>query len=74
MDALDLIRARVEWCEANDVEILCCPEAILGGLADDSDRPERFAISVADGQLETALAPLASDRVTTIVGFCAYGR
>ena len=34
MGALDLIRARVRACEAEEVEILCCPEAILGGLAD----------------------------------------
>ena len=35
MEALALIRKRVEWCEAEGVSILCCPEAILGGLADD---------------------------------------
>ena len=29
MDVLGLIRARVEWCEAEGVTILCCPEAIL---------------------------------------------
>jgi hypothetical protein len=33
-EALSLIRERVEWCESVGVEILCCPEAILGGLAD----------------------------------------
>ncbi len=34
MEALPLIRARVAECERRGVEILCCPEAILGGLAD----------------------------------------
>lgn len=68
MDALDLIRRRVEWCEAKGIAILCCPEAILGGLAD-SGHPTHFAIAADAGRLDTVLAPLASDTVTTIVGF-----
>jgi hypothetical protein len=35
MDALELIRDRIKWCETEGVDILCCPEAVLGGLADD---------------------------------------
>jgi hypothetical protein len=31
--------------------------------------PDTFAIDVEGGQLDAVLAPLASDRVTTIVGF-----
>ena len=69
MDALGLIRARVEWCEAEGVSILCCPEAILGGLADYAERPTEFAIAADAGRLDSVLAPLASDTVTTIVGF-----
>jgi predicted amidohydrolase len=69
MDALGLIRKRVEWCEAEGVTILCCPEAILGGLADYAENPIKFAIAADAGQLEFALAPLKSDTVTTIVGF-----
>ena len=34
MAALGLIRKRLDWCESEGVEILCCPEAVLGGLAD----------------------------------------
>jgi hypothetical protein len=41
MEALDRIRERVAWCEAEGVSILCCPEAILGGLADCSTDPTR---------------------------------
>jgi predicted amidohydrolase len=59
MDAIELIRRRVAWCEAEGVEILCCPEAVLGGLAD----------YVEGGELGAALAPLASGTVTTILGF-----
>jgi predicted amidohydrolase len=67
MDALDLIRQQLKWCEANGIEILCCPEAILGGLADYAKRPHQFAIS--SRQLDSALSLIASDSVTTIIGF-----
>jgi predicted amidohydrolase len=69
MEAVELIRKRVAWCEAEGVEILCCPEAVLGGLADYAARPAEFALDVASGQLSAALTPLASDTVTTILGF-----
>ena len=64
-----LIHERVAWCEAEGVRILCCPEAILGGLADHVSQPADIALSVEDGQLERVIAPLASRRVVTIVGF-----
>jgi predicted amidohydrolase len=69
MEALGLIGRRVAWCEAEGVEILCCPEAVLGGLADYAERPADFAIDVEGGQLDALLSPLASETVTTIVGF-----
>jgi len=69
MEALNLIRDRVTWCETSGVDILCCPEAVLGGLADDAECPADIAIDVASGQLEALLAPLASKSVTAIVGF-----
>jgi predicted amidohydrolase len=68
-EAVGLIRKRVDWCEAEGVDILCCPEAVLGGLADDAARPADIALDVERGQLEAALTPLASSTVTTIVGF-----
>jgi 5-aminopentanamidase len=69
MEALELIRDRVKWCETEAVDILCCPEAVLGGLADDVASPADIAIDVKGGQLEAVLAPLASNSVTVIVGF-----
>jgi predicted amidohydrolase len=69
MEAVELIRRRVDWCEAAGVEILCCPEAVLGGLADYAARPTEFAMDVESGQLGAVLRPLASDTVTTILGF-----
>lgn len=74
MAAIDLIRAQVRMCEAAGVEILCCPEGILGGLADYVGRPSEIAIDVDGGQLQAVLAPLASERVTTILGFTEQGR
>jgi 5-aminopentanamidase len=69
VEALELIRGRVRWCETEGVSVLCCPEAVLGGLADDSECPADIAIDVEGGQLQALLAPLASRSVTTIVGF-----
>ena len=69
MLALELIRQKLAWCEANGVDLLCCPEAILGGLADDAAAPQDFALRVDNGQLAATLAPLASGRVSTVIGF-----
>src|ERR1044072_1694629 len=66
---LGLIREQIEKCESEGVEILCCPEGVLGGLADYVDRPAAIAVNVQSGELEKLLAPLASDTVTAIVGF-----
>lgn len=72
-DAIPLIQERVQECEAECVSVLCCPEAILGGLADFSDKPSRLAIPTDNGQLDSLLAPLASDTVTCVLGFTEHG-
>jgi predicted amidohydrolase len=68
-DVIWRIAAKVRWCESNGVHVLCCPEGVLGGLADYAQVPVDIAVSVENGQLLTLLGPLASDRVTTILGF-----
>jgi predicted amidohydrolase len=73
MAALELIRERVRWCEAEGVEILLCPEGVLGGLADDVARPSEIAIEADNGDLACVLQPLSSATVTTIVGFSEAG-
>ena len=73
-DILGLIREQVDRCASEGVEILCCPEGVLGGLADDASRPTDIAIDVEGGQLQELLAPLASDRVATILGFTEIDR
>jgi predicted amidohydrolase len=69
MDALDLIRTQIKRCESECITILCCPEAILGGLADNHRRPSQLAIAANTSTLKTTLSALASETVTTIVGF-----
>jgi predicted amidohydrolase len=69
LDAVPQIAAKVRRCEANGVYVLCCPEGVLGGLADYARIPSDIALSVEGGQLNAELGPLASDFVTTILGF-----
>jgi len=73
MEAISLIADQVRACEAVGVDILCCPEAVLGGLADYCGCPGDLAIDVPSGQLRAVLAPLASRTVTTIIGFTESG-
>lgn len=73
-EVLGLIRKQIQWCETSGVEILCCPEALVGGLADYASRPADIAIDAQCGQLAELLAPLASERVATILGFTELGR
>jgi predicted amidohydrolase len=56
-------------CEANGISVLCCAETILGGLADFNEKPSLLAIRTDDGQLASVLTPLASETVTSILGF-----
>jgi predicted amidohydrolase len=69
VEVIDLIRQQVNLCESEGIEILCCPEGVLGGLADYAYDPASIAINAESGQLQTVLEPLASDRVATILGF-----
>ncbi|MFL6256998.1 MAG: carbon-nitrogen hydrolase family protein [Pyrinomonadaceae bacterium] len=73
-EVVGLISAQVAWCESEGIEILCCPEGVLGGLADYARRPADIALDVEAGQLHARLAPLASERVATILGFTEIDR
>lgn len=66
-EAIELIRTQVAVCEQERVEFLCCPEAIVGGLADYAPDPQSIAID--SHQLESVLEPLHSETVTTVIGF-----
>lgn len=69
--AIESIGEQVRTAEQAAIDLLCCPEAMLGGLADYHPRPADIAMDVAT--LERRLAPIASDTVTTIVGFTEAG-
>src|SRR4051812_44328735 len=75
MDAVGLIRAQLDRCEAAGVTMLCCPEAVLGGLAHESagQSPSDVALGVEGGELADVVAPLLDTPVTTIVGFTERG-
>lgn len=51
--------------------MLCCPEAAIGGLADYAAELDGMAIATAD--VDATFAPIASERVTAIVGFTERG-
>ena len=70
--AITLSREQIDACEREGIAFLCCPEAILGGLADYAPDPQ--AIAIAPGAaLDRVLAPLASEIVTLIIGFTERG-
>jgi hypothetical protein len=52
-------RQQVRACELAGVELLCCPEAVLGGLADYVSGP--FEIAISERNLQKRLDPIASD-------------
>ena len=72
--ALARIRVQIDRCETLGVEILCCPEAVLGGLADYVDQPSEIAIDVSGDGMQRIATTLASHLVTTIVGFTEIDR
>jgi predicted amidohydrolase len=72
MDGIELMRSQILRCEREGIRILCCPEGILGGLADNHPNPSELALSTE--MLTKVLLPLASDSVTSIVGFSELER
>jgi predicted amidohydrolase len=66
---IPLIREQIRRCEANGVRILCCPEGILGGLADYAPEPTAIALDPQRGDFESTMAQFASSSVAVIIGF-----
>lgn len=63
---LALIRKQIDRCEALGVEFLCCPEAVLGGLADYVERlASHGSSSIVDGsgQVLAAAPPWTAELV-----------
>lgn len=57
-EAVRVIGEQVAKCEREGVDILCSPEAVLGGLAGYAKQPQVVALSVEGGGLQSVLALL----------------
>jgi predicted amidohydrolase len=51
---------------------LCCPEAILGGLAHEANGQTPHDVAVSVTELRRLLAPLTSSPVATVFGFTEH--
>lgn len=71
LEAVELIQSQLLTCEAEGVTTLCCPEAILGGLAHESagESPADVALGVSNGELANVVDPLLGSAVQVIIGF-----
>jgi len=71
----ELVAAHLDRAQAEGGEIVCCPEALIGELANESDgdSPATVALSIVDGELNAALAPLMGWNMTIVVGFTERG-
>ena len=70
---MDLIASQLIACESEGVELLCSPEAIIGGLAHESagQSPRQVALTV--DELRRLVAPLTSSPVASVIGFTERG-
>lgn len=68
-DALTYIRNVVRRCESLGVDLLCCPEGAIGGLADYVANPMAIAMRQGSDDLARMAESVGSTSVTTIVGF-----
>jgi hypothetical protein len=66
---VELIERQLEQSEREGVDLLCCPEAFLGGLAYESDGQSPGDVAVSVKELPRLLAPVMSSPVTSVVGF-----
>lgn len=71
-DAVELIRERLTQCERTGIDLLCCPEAMLDGLAHEADGQNPRDVAVNVKELRRLLAPLTSSPVGTVVGFTEH--
>ena len=67
--AVELVGHQLERCERAGVDLLCCPEAFLGGLAHESDGQSPRDVAIRVDELRRLLAPLMSSPVASVIGF-----
>jgi predicted amidohydrolase len=66
---VELIERQLQQCEGEGVELLCCPESFLGGLAYESDGQSPADVALSVGELACLLAPALSSPVASVIGF-----
>jgi 5-aminopentanamidase len=73
LDAIPRIAAKVRWCEAHGVDAALLSRWSPGRAGGLRAYALDIAMSVENGQLHAELVPLASDFLTTILGFTERG-
>lgn len=68
-DSVKLVAEAVSEAEAAEVDILCCPEAFLGGLAHESEGEDPWQVALTRDALDEVAQSFRPERLTTIVGF-----
>lgn len=61
--------AQLASCEAAGVELLCCPESVIGELANESDGDSPAVVALNVDELTEVVAPLLASAMTIVVGF-----
>jgi predicted amidohydrolase len=76
LDGVELVAEQLAACTALGVDLLCCPEGVLGGLAHEGDGqdPGDVALDVDDGQLAEVVAPWLGSSTTVVAGFTERDR
>ena len=72
-EAVALVRDQLDRCERDGVDLLCCPEAVLGGLAHERAGQDPAEVALEAAELAAVAAPLFDTPVTVIVGFTERG-
>jgi predicted amidohydrolase len=68
-EAVGLVREQLDRCGEQGVELLCCPEGLIGGLAHESAGQSPADVALDRDELTAVIAPLLDSPVGCIVGF-----
>jgi predicted amidohydrolase len=68
-DGVALVAEQVRACAALGIDLLCCPEGIVGGHALESDGQDPNDVALSRAELATIVDPWLGVGVTTVAGF-----
>jgi predicted amidohydrolase len=69
----ELVLAQLDQARVDGVELLCCPEALIGELANETDGDSPSTVALTLAELELATAPLLGWGMTIVIGFTERG-